>query len=224
MSNSLEYIVKEPQQPATASIIWMHGLGADGHDFVPVAPAMNIPADLPVRFIFPHAPMREVTVNGGMPMRAWFDVYRMGGRRDINENDLLEVSDQVADLIAAEEEKGIASQRIFLFGFSQGGAVGYQTALRYPRPLGGLAALSTYRINAEAETSLPNTANQQLPIIVNHGDWDSVVPSALGKEAFDSLIKQGLQATWKTYPMDHEVCLPQIEALGQWVVEQLKGQ
>lgn len=214
---ALEYIEVNPVGEPTAAVIWMHGLGADGNDFVPVVPALGLPEDLAIRFVFPHAPMREVTVNGGMPMRAWFDVYRMGAQRDINSTHLLEVSESINQLIAEQEEKGIPSERVILIGFSQGGAVGYQTALRHEKPLGGLAALSTYRIDAEAATSLPVEASKTLPILVNHGDWDGVVPAALGKEAYESLEKQGLKANWVTYPMDHEVTLPQMQDLGRWI-------
>lgn len=222
MSEKLECVVSEPKGKATATVIWMHGLGADGNDFVPVVPALGLPESMAVRFIFPHAPVREVTVNGGMPMRAWFDVYQMGARRDINTQDLLNVSQSVMDLIASEEQKGIPAERIFLFGFSQGGAVGYQTALTYPRRLAGLAAMSTYRIDADKPASQAVDANRDLPIRVNHGDWDSVVPAALGREAFDSLIAQNLNAEWLSYPMDHEVCLPQIQDLGKWIIEVLE--
>lgn len=219
---ALEYIEINPVAEPTAAVIWMHGLGADGNDFVPVVPALGLPEDIAIRFVFPHAPMREVTVNGGAQMRAWFDVYRMGAQRDINSSHLLEVSESVKQLIIEQEEKGIPSERVILIGFSQGGAVGYQTALRYEKPLAGLAALSTYRIDAEAETSQPVAANLSLPILVNHGDWDSVVTTALGKEAYESLGEQGLKAKWVTYPMDHEVTLPQMQDLGRWINSVLK--
>lgn len=219
---ALEYIEINPASEPTAAVIWMHGLGADGNDFVPVLPALGLPEDLAIRFIFPHAPMREVTVNGGLPMRAWFDVYRMGAERDINSDHLLEVSQSINQLIAAQEEKGIPSERVILIGFSQGGAVGYQTALRYEKPLAGLAALSTYRIDANAETSKPVAANLDLPILVNHGDWDGVVLTTLGREGYESLGPQGLKAKWVTYPMDHEITLPQMQDLGQWIKSVLK--
>ncbi len=219
---SLEYVEVNPAAEATAAVIWMHGLGADGNDFVPVLPALGLPKELAIRFIFPHAPMRNVTVNGGMPMRAWFDVYKMGAERDINSGHLIDVSESVKALILAQENLGIAAERIILIGFSQGGAVGYQTALRYDKPLGGLAALSTYRINPEAATSVPAETNKKLPVLVNHGDWDGVVTKELGYEAYESLLGQGLDATWKTYPMDHEVTLTQMQDLGVWIQSVLK--
>lgn len=212
----LEYVEITPKVEPVATVIWMHGLGADGNDFVPVVPHLGVD-DIPIKFIFPHAPMRNVTVNGGMPMRAWFDVYAMGAKRDINHQDLLEVSESVADLIEAEQQQGIPADKIILIGFSQGGAVGYQTALRYSKKLAGLAALSTYRIASDDERSQPLAPNMSLAILVNHGDSDAVVPTVLGKEGYDSLIQQGLKADWVTYPMDHEVCLPQIQHLGQWI-------
>lgn len=219
----LSCVELNPEAPAVASVIWLHGLGADGNDFVPVVPALNLPADVPVRFIFPHAPVRPVAVNGGMPMRAWFDVYSMGATRDANDDDLTASSEDISRLIEREEERGISSDRIFVFGFSQGGAVGYRAALRYPRKLGGLAALSCYRINADEPQSLGTEANKSLAILVNHGEFDQVVTFALGREGYESLCAQGYQPQWQAYPMGHEVCMEQIENLSAWLQAQLKS-
>lgn len=218
----LQTQVIEPAAQPRGSVIWLHGLGADGHDFVPVVPELALPETLPLRFIFPHAPIRPVTINGGMPMRSWYDILSMGHSREVNEDQLAESTAEIESLIEAQIRQGIAPERIVLIGFSQGGAVAYNTALRHSRRLAGLAALSTYRIGAGESAYAPHPANAELPIFISHGDWDSVVPVALGKAAYESLLGEGYQPQWHSYPMDHEVCLAQIQRLGRWLCEQFK--
>ncbi|WP_035230637.1 alpha/beta hydrolase [Alcanivorax nanhaiticus] len=213
----LECIEIELKQPATASVIWLHGLGASGHDFEPIVPELQLPADLPVRFLFPHAPEIPVTVNGGMIMPAWYDILAMDIDRKVDENGVQASADAVDALIAREMDRGIPSERIIVAGFSQGGAVAYQCALRHPKPLAGLLTLSTYM----AMPVTLNDANAQLPVMVCHGSMDPVVPEQLGQRAAASLKQMGLSPEYRTYPMEHMVCLEQIRDIGAWLRERL---
>lgn len=213
----------EPARPARGCVIWLHGLGADGHDFLPAVPALQLPDGLALRFLFPHAPIRPVTVNGGLPMRAWYDIRSMGASREVDRDQLAASGAEVAALIDAQVAEGIPSDHILLIGFSQGGAVAYHTALRYGAPLAGLAALSTYRIGAGEAGFEPHPANLGLPLWIAHGEWDGVVPPALGRAAYDSLVAEGRRPLWHSYPMDHEVCVAQLRQLGQWMAGRFAG-
>lgn len=218
MSNELLRCVEiEPQQPATASVIWMHGLGADGSDFEPVVPALELPESLPVRFVFPNAPHQPVTVNGGWVMPAWYDILEMKLERKIDVPGLLRSCQQIEALIAREIERGIPAQRIVLAGFSQGGAVAYQTALCYPQRLAGLLTLSTYVATADLIRSDRSDANRDLPILIAHGEQDDVVPMALGTQAVSLLESMNYQPQWQTWPIDHSLCLEQVQAIGRWL-------
>lgn len=209
----LDCIEIEPKQPAIASVIWLHGLGASGHDFEPVVPELQLPADLPVRFLFPHAPDIPVTVNGGMIMPAWYDILAMDIDRKVDETGVLASADAVDALIERELERGISSHNIIIAGFSQGGAVAYQCALRHPRPLGGLLTLSTYM----AMPVTVSEANAHIPVMVSHGSLDPVVPEQLGQRAITSLQSMGLAPEYHSYPMEHMVCLEQIRDIGGWL-------
>ncbi len=211
----------EPRTEATASVIWLHGLGADGSDFVPVIPYLQLPANAAVRFIFPNAPVRPVTVNGGMLMPAWYDILEMKIDRRIDEVSLDQSAKQIEALIEREMERGIASERIFLFGFSQGGAVAYHAALRYPRPLGGVVALSTYLATAGRMRTEMHPANGNVPLLICHGTQDDIVPLTLGQRARETLEQLGLAPQWHEYPMAHEVCLPELQQIGAWLTLQL---
>lgn len=213
----LDCIEIEPKQTAVASVIWLHGLGASGHDFEPVVPELQLPADLPVRFVFPHAPTIPVTVNGGMVMPAWYDILAMDIDRKVDESGVLASADAVDALIERELARGIPSSRIIIAGFSQGGAVAYQCALRHPKPLAGLLTLSTYM----AMPVSPSNANAQLPVMVCHGSRDPVVPEQLGQRAVASLKAMGLNPEYRSYPMEHMVCLEQIRDIGEWIRERL---
>lgn len=204
----------ETAPTVSASVIWLHGLGADGNDFVPVVPAMPL-AGMGLRFIFPHAPVRAVTVNGGMAMRAWYDILAMGNERRINEAHLREAAQQVETLIQRERERGIPRSRIVLIGFSQGGAVAYHCGLTAAQPVAGLALLSTYRVNPAAFPC--QSANRSTPVFCAHGSYDDVVPLDLGQRSYRSLLDEGLNPAWHSYPMGHEVCLEEIEALAEWL-------
>lgn len=207
----------EPSQPATASVIWLHGLGADGHDFEPVVPALNLPDSLPVRFVFPNAPVQPVTVNGGWEMPAWYDILEMKLERKIDVQGLLHSVSQIEALIERETARGIPSERIVLAGFSQGGAVAYHTALCYGKPLAGLLTLSTYVATARLIKQHQSDANRAIPIAIHHGSEDDVVPIALGVQAVELLQQLAYQPQWHRWPVDHGLCLPEVEAIGIWL-------
>ncbi len=209
----------EPKTKADASVIWLHGLGASGHDFEPIVPELNLPDTAAIRFILPHAPSIPVTVNGGYVMPAWYDILEMNIDRTIDEAQLLQSAAEVHKLIQRERERGIPSERIIIVGFSQGGAVGYHAALTYPEKLGGLLGLSTYF--ATAQTIAPNPVNKSIPIKVYHGALDPVVPETLGRKGYEDILAMGFQADYMTYPMEHQVCLEQIEDISSWLQKRL---
>ena len=218
MSDLLRCVEIEPSAQATASVIWLHGLGASGHDFEPIVPELQLPAELPVRFIFPHAPQIPVTVNGGMVMPAWYDILAMDIDRKVDEAGVLASADAVDALIEREIARGIPSERIIIAGFSQGGAVAYQAALRHPQPLAGLLTLSTYM----AMPVTPSSANASLPVMICHGSMDPMVPEQLGQRAAATLTELGYTPQYKSYPMEHMVCLEQIRDIGKWLTERLR--
>ena len=189
MLDLLPHLEINPKTPATATVIWLHGLGADGNDFAPLVPELKLPSSMAVRFIFPHAPAIPVTINGGYIMPAWYDILAMNLEREIDEAQLLASSHAISALIDREIERGIDSRRIIIAGFSQGGAVAYHAALSYPKPLGGLMALSSYF--ATHKTLVPNATNATLAIAIFHGVYDSVVSETLGGQALQVLRRQG---------------------------------
>ncbi|WP_432470871.1 alpha/beta hydrolase [Amphritea sp. HPY] len=215
--NLLPCVEVEPSQPPVASVIWLHGLGADGSDFEPVVPALQLPPELPVRFVFPNAPQQPVTVNGGYVMPAWYDILEMSIERKIDTEGLLASSAQIEALIQREVDRGVPEHRIVLAGFSQGGAVAYHTALCYPRRLAGLLTLSTYIATADRIADQDAAANKSLPILIAHGVADDVVPLSLGQQAVTTLQQLGYQPQWLTYPVDHGLCLEEVEAIGHWL-------
>jgi phospholipase/carboxylesterase len=195
-----------------ASVIWLHGLGADGHDFEPVVPELLL--DKPVRFVFPHAPVRPVTLNQGMRMRAWYDIYRLGGGPE-DEAGIRASQQLVEEMIA--EARSSAMQRIVLAGFSQGGAIALQTALRHPERLDGVLALSTYlplHSSLDAERS---AANRELPIFMAHGVYDDVIPLARAEQSRQALERLGYRVEWRTYPMPHSVCPEEIVHISEFL-------
>lgn len=209
----------EPKTTATAAVIWLHGLGANGHDFEPIVPELGISKELMVRFVFPHAPVIPVTINGGVAMPAWYDIRAMDLERKVDEDQLVESANAVGELVAREIERGISSERIIIAGFSQGGAVGFQLALTYPQPLAGLLALSTYF--ATRHSIVPHPRNAKLPIAIHHGDADPMVPEAKGRQSADVLTEWGYPVEYKTYRMEHAVCQQQIRDIGQWLSARL---
>lgn len=197
-----------------ASIIWLHGLGADGHDFEPIVPELPLPAGLRARFIFPHAPVQAVTINYGHVMPAWYDVYG-DGRQDA---DGIRASQaRLEALIARERERGVATRRIVLAGFSQGGAIALQTGLRHSQRLAGILALSTYLPLAETLGAEAAAANRGVPIFMAHGTEDPVIPLQRAAISRDQLRKLGYQVEWHEYPMPHAVCPEEIADVGAWL-------
>ena len=214
-------LIIEPQngQPADACVFIIHGLGADGHDFEPLIPALQLPDDAHVRFIMPHAPRLPVTVNGGMVMPAWYDILAMDLGRRVDEVQLKRSAERIQALIQEQIDLGIDSRRIIVAGFSQGGAVAYEAALSFPQPLGGLLAMSTYF--ATADSIEASEANRSLPIEVHHGNFDPIVAETLGRAAFDRLKAQGYTANYRQYPMAHALCPQQVGDIGQWLIKLL---
>ncbi|ARB44937.1 MULTISPECIES: alpha/beta hydrolase [Alcanivoracaceae] len=202
----------EPPQPAETSVIWLHGLGASGHDFEPVVPEL---ARKSTRFVFPHAPQIPVTVNGGMVMPAWYDIISLGGGGPIDEDGIRRSAARIDALIEREIERGIPAERIVVAGFSQGGAVAYEVALRHPARLAGLMALSTYF--ATADSIQCSDANQALPIFIAHGTFDPMVPEEGGRRAAETLTAKGYSTDYKTYPMEHAVCLEEIQDIAAFL-------
>ncbi|MEC6824059.1 carboxylesterase [Photobacterium piscicola] len=209
----------EPTVEATASVIWLHGLGSNGHDFEALLPELQLPTDMPIRFIFPHAASIPVTINGGAVMPAWYDIISLDVARKLNIDQLIDSAQGVMNLIDREINRGIASERIILAGFSQGGAVVYHAALSYSKPLAGLLALSTYFPTANIIQY--SESNRQLPIEIMHGRYDPVVVPKLGEMARDDLIAAGYQPQWRAYSMEHQVCMPQIKDIAQWICARL---
>lgn len=204
------------------SIIWLHGLGADGHDFAPLVPELVESSWPTLRFVFPHAPTRPVAVNGGMPMRAWYDISDIDLAQREDEAGIRDSIARTAELIAREGARGIPADRVVLAGFSQGGAIALATALRYPEPLAGIIALSTYlplRDKTAAETS---AANRGIGIFQAHGQADPVVAPALGELTRDRLREAGHRVDWHTYAMGHQVCAEEITDLRAWLGTVLK--
>ncbi|MCD9516515.1 alpha/beta hydrolase [Photobacterium carnosum] len=209
----------EPTVKATASVIWLHGLGSNGHDFEALLPELQLPADMPVRFIFPHAASISVTINGGVVMPAWYDIISLDVSRKLNVDQLIDSAQCVIDLIEREISRGIASERIILAGFSQGGAVVYHAALSYAKPLAGLLTLSTYFPTSNIIQY--SDANRDIAIEIMHGSYDPVVVPKLGEMARDDLIAADYHPQWRTYPMEHQVCMPEIQDIAQWITARL---
>jgi phospholipase/carboxylesterase len=190
-----------------AAVIWLHGLGADGHDFEPIVPELELAKA--VRFVFPHAPIRPVTINNGMRMRAWYDIFQFGGGPE-DEKGLRESEFLLRKLIEKEKARGVAAGKIVLAGFSQGGAIVLQTGLRYPERLAGIMALSTYLPLAATLEKEKNAINQDLPIFMAHGSYDDIIQLPRAQQSKDLLVKSGYPVEWRTYPMPHSVCPEEI--------------
>jgi len=219
MSSELKTVEVETTPSPDAAVIWLHGLGANGHDFEPIVPELRLPAQMGVRFIFPHAPQIPVTINNGYVMPAWYDILEMSIDRKVDRVQLEASAAAVSHLIDREIERGIDSKRIIIAGFSQGGAVGYQVALTYPKPLGGLMPMSTYF--ATKDSIVTSEANQTLPIMVFHGTMDPVVPEALGQQAVALLNERNYSVNYQTYPMEHTVCMEQVTEISSWLQARL---
>lgn len=201
-----------------ASVIWLHGLGADGHDFEPIVPELQLPASLPLRFVFPHAPVRPVSLNNGQPMRAWFDLVKIGAHQPRDKAGMLESRAALEQLIDRENQRGIASHRIVLAGFSQGGSVVLYTGLQYHERLAGIMALSTYLPVDEGMEFSVSPTNAATPIFYGHGTQDPVVPLVLAEQTRAALVTRGYQVQWQTYAMPHAVCPDEILHLRAWLL------
>lgn len=218
MSELLPGIEIEHGAKPKYAVIWLHGLGADGSDFVPVVPELGLAAAPGVRFIFPHAPAIPVTCNGGYVMPAWYDIISLDSTsRKIDEAGIVHSRTTIRQLIARENERGIPCANIFLAGFSQGGAVAYTTALTHPEPLAGIIALSTYLPSVALVEREATAANQGIAIFGAHGSEDDVVSPTLGRQARDFLLQRGHVVDWQEYPMPHSVCMEEVEAIGDWL-------
>ncbi|MFT5705797.1 MAG: phospholipase/carboxylesterase [Oceanospirillaceae bacterium] len=215
----MQLIIKDTHASPDAAVIWLHGLGADGNDFVPAIPHLQLTQDIKVRFVFPSAPERAVTINNGMQMRSWYDIKAMLPQRVTDEQQLQESVGQVAQLVADLVDQGIAAKRILVVGFSQGGAVAYELALTTNSNVAGVAAMSTYLPRSLAVEQC--LADKSLAILSIHGDHDNVVPCALGESGVANLKALGFNPQWHTFAMDHEVTAASLTLLGEWITAQL---
>ena len=218
----LETIELSTSEQPEAAVIWMHGLGADGNDFVPIVRELDLSGCPGIRFIFPHAEAIPVTINGGYVMRAWYDILGMDLVRREDEVGLRQSETRIAQLIARETERGIPASRIVLAGFSQGCAMTLQTGLRYPHALAGLLCLSGYLPLAAAVAAERHTANQQTPIFLAHGRSDGVVTIDRAETSRKQLTELGYVVEWRDYPMQHSVCEEEIIDIGHWLARVLK--
>ena len=225
MEKLLETIEIETGKNPRASIIWMHGLGADGNDFVPIVNELDL-GGAAVRFIFPHAPQRAVTINNGYVMRAWYDVSfgdLEGKSRRADAVGVRESADSIGALVEREIGRGISSKNILLAGFSQGGAIALHTGLRYPKKLAGVMALSTYLPLADELPREAAAENKSVPIFMAHGVFDPVVPLAMGAGSMSILMGLGYAVDWRQYPMQHSVCAEEVRDIGDWLRKVLKA-
>jgi phospholipase/carboxylesterase len=213
----------EPKARATHAIVWLHGLGADGHDFVPIVPHLQLDPKIPVRFVFPHAPKIPVAVNMGMVMPAWYDIYGPDLRQGQDEAGIRRSAAQVLALVEREMERGVPSRNIVLAGFSQGGAMAVHVALRHVQPLAGMLALSTYLVLGETIDAEISSANRGIATFQAHGTQDPLVLFRRGEELRKKLVDIGCDVTWRTYPMQHEVCMEEIADVGEWLRERLRN-
>ena len=218
---TLETLELQTGDHPVASIVVLHGLGADGNDFVPIAQELDLSAVGPVRFVFPHAPVRPVTLNGGLPMRAWYDILGSDLARREDEPGLRQSMAQVQALLDREAERGIAPERTVLMGISQGCAMALLTGLRAPRRLAGLVGLSGYLPLAASTAAERSTANQATPVFLAHGRQDPMVVLARGEATRDALQALGQPLQWHTYPMPHSVCAEEIADLNTWLLQVL---
>jgi phospholipase/carboxylesterase len=226
MSDFLECIEIETAPQPTATVIWLHGLGADGNDFAPIVPELRLAGAPAIRFVFPHAPTMPVTINNGYVMRAWYDVSfgdLEGTTRRADEAGVRASQGRVGRLIEREIARGIAARRIVVAGFSQGGAVALQTGLRYPQRLAGIMALSTYLPLADSLVAEAAAANRDVPIFYVHGTHDPVIPLAMATASHAKLIEAGYAVEWHEYPMQHSVCGEEVAAISAWLTGVLRG-
>jgi phospholipase/carboxylesterase len=218
VNDLLPAIEVETAESPRFSVIWLHGLGADGSDFEPVVSELGLADGPGVRFIFPHAPEIPVTCNDGYVMRAWYDIVSLDATsRSIDEAGIVRSREAIRRLVERENQRGVPCSRIFLAGFSQGGAIAYTTAFTHPEALAGVVALSTYIPSEELVEAEATEANKAVPIFAAHGTEDDVVSPELGIRARDVLIRHGYRVEWHEYSMPHSVCLDEVEEIGRWL-------
>lgn len=215
----LNAIELETGEKPDAAVIWLHGLGADGNDFVPIVQQFNLPTDLAIRFIFPNAPIRPITINQGIEMPGWYDITSLSivDREDVD--GIRESSEAIHQICKQQEEQGIDSTRIILAGFSQGGAIALHCGLRYPRPVAGIMALSTYLPQCAATDTSETTINRTVPVFMAHGLQDDVVALSYGKQSCERLQSAGYKVSWHEYPMAHSVCMEEIQDIKNWLLD-----
>ncbi len=219
----LETVEQETGPNPAWTILWLHGLGADGHDFAPIVPELLRPGWPALRFVFPHAPVRPVTLNNGVPMRAWYDLKNLDLDQRADETGVRESMAQVEALIAREDERGVPAERILLAGFSQGGAIALAAGVRRERPLAGLIGLSTYLPMGSTTAAEATPQSLATPVFMAHGTHDPVVPEGFGARSRDLLKGLGMQVDWHSYPMQHNVCAEEIRDLGEWMDRRFKA-
>lgn len=218
MSESLLPCVEiNPTQEATACVIWLHGLGDSGHGFAPIVPELKLPDEPAIRFLFPHAPERPVTINNGMRMRAWYDIKSLDFNSRADLDGVLDSAVQVERLIESQIAKGIPAERILLAGFSQGGVIALHLATRYARKLAGVMALSTYMCEPDRLASEASDVNRDTPIMMAHGEQDEVVPMVLGQMAYEALKSSHFTVSWHSYTMQHNVCLQELNDISRFI-------
>ncbi len=215
----LECVIRETGPNPQHAIVWLHGLGADGHDFEPIVPQLTTAAARPVRFIFPHAPVRPVTINNGMAMRAWYDILGMQIDRDQDQAGIHASVAAIGALLNEQVESGIPAANIILAGFSQGGAIALRCGLARSAPLAGIIALSCYLLEGARLAEWASPASATVPIFIGHGSQDPVVPASLGEASANALTSAGYPVRWLTWPMPHSVCLDEVRAIDQWLEE-----
>ncbi|NKF21053.1 alpha/beta hydrolase [Solimonas marina] len=214
-------IILEPDVPARAAVVWLHGLGADGNDFIPIVPELDLPRDAGVRFVFPHAPVRPVTLNAGMPMRAWYDLYDLDKDGPEDETGIRTSAARIRGYLEAQLAAGIAAERLVLAGFSQGGAMTLHTGLRLPQAIGGLIALSAYLPLHQSFDAEASDAARKIPLLIAHGRHDPIVPCTWGEAAAEGLGERGYDVRWHRYAMAHEVCEEEIADIGKFLRQRL---
>lgn len=219
----LELLEIEPARSASCSVIWLHGLGADGHDFEPLIRDWNLAEELSARFVLPHAPRRPVTLNGGMVMRAWYDIFDLEFESDEDHVGIAAARADLLELVQREQERGVHTRNIVLAGFSQGGAIALHTALRFEAPLAGVLALSSYLPLAASLAAEKRADPGKLAIRMDHGDRDPIVPYRVAELSRSLIEAQGYRVEFHSYAMEHSLCLQQMESLRSWLSDRLGG-
>lgn len=223
MEKNIQYVSRQiGNGPPTAAVIWLHGLGADGYDFADTIALLQLPSALSMYFCFPHAPLRPVTINGGALTPAWYDILGIAEEVEQDHEGLKTMTPTIHTLIDEATALTNTSKRVFLVGFSQGGAMALHAGLRYPQPLGGIVGLSTYLPVADTLASEAHPSNQETPIFLAHGDADPIVPHHFGQHSCDKLRSHGYPVTWRSYPIVHSICEEEFATLGQWFMAQLR--